>query len=162
MKNKISLTKFIRENNALISVFGVFAGVSAYFGKITNSGAFTDILYVIFLLLTTVLGIEIVDRLFDNPKGSSSIKLAVFEYLFFAGISIVATYSVIELLDRARSFSIVAIWISFFVVVLFIFEKFGYLKEIERDSDRVKLIKYIILILISAFMYFAAQYFYSK
>ena len=158
--NKISLKDFIKNNNELLGVFGIFAGVSAYFGRIPEGGAFMDMLYLFFLFLAAVLGIEIIDRLFDNSKGLESIKLTVFEYLFFAGISMIATYSVVELFNRQKSLSFVAVWLLLTAVALFIIEKFGYLKKIKKDSDKIKLIKYIGLILISAFMYFVAKQFF--
>ena len=159
MKNngKMRFSEFIEDNQHVINVFGIFAAVTAYFGQIDNGGAFCDLLYLIFLSLTVVLGIEVIDHLLNCAEEKIGIKQNIFGTLFFAGVATISTYAVFEAIKRGKSFLILGIWLLATAAIIFLLDKLGLYKNFYKDRDRTKTVKFLFLILISALMYYFSQ-----
>lgn len=102
---KIGLKEFVDENHRLLSVFGIFGALTAFFAQLQ-----LDILTAISFVLFTFLWVEV---WFSFPKSEqASIRMSMFEVAFVTLFFALVYYLGIRYKNYIVSFS----WIIFFIL----------------------------------------------
>jgi len=156
-QEKITLSTFIEKNQAVINVFGVFAAVTAYFGQIKGND-FCNLLYLIFLVITVILGFELLEKFFAIPEDKISLKGKSFMNMFFIGVAIISTYVYFEFSKIIHSVAVFIVWEILVVFAIWILDKTGFLKNLYRGKEWKRIFKIITLIVIVALLFQVSEF----
>lgn len=118
---KINLSDFLGQdkNSTIITVFGIFAGLAAYFQQLDHSvlGSLLDMLFIIFLSMTVIVGFDLLGKLLYQPV-KKSFSLTILEYLFSLAIGITATYLFLAIKEMNEASAVFLIWILVFALFI--------------------------------------------
>lgn len=122
-KNNISDFLGQDKNSTLVAVFGVFAGLSAYFQRFDRGelGDLLDFLFIIFLSITVIIGFELLGKLIYYPERKNFL-LSALEYLLALAIGLTATYLFLAIREMNVASVVFLIWMLAFILLIKIAE----------------------------------------
>jgi len=134
-KRVITLRKFIEENSKLISVVGIFGGLTAYFSGINYAdNLLSFITFSMFILLCWELWVS-----FPKSEEASGI-IRVFEYFFLCFVFLVGGYMFTTFKKLLLSISVLP-FLSFYILIITkLFDKFKlykYVRKIAMKNDKL-------------------------
>jgi hypothetical protein len=144
-ENRVTLTKFIEDNEKLINVLGVFTAITVFVGELRLQ-AFGYALSFMFMTLTVLLWLELWSKF---PSESGDWKITWFENILFLTVLAILVYWLIDFRDIWHEFLFILIFGIISGLFSVVMKKFGIFNKLfHTQAGKLKWLRYIFGIII--------------